>query len=129
MEKETGKKAPFSFCHFIPYVLVPERSMIDEASPIASRRGTLGTLEKNVFRFLPTGRDDSAVVAVASRETLQAANAGKTELLREMLEGVEKELSAVDSVEGIPRKWSGWRRPSPSTERQSVRGRRSWTSS
>ena len=59
--------------------------MMAEWSPIRIGPQSGETLDKNVLKFILTGIDDSAVVATKSAGEQRAANAGKIEIIQELI--------------------------------------------
>lgn len=87
-----GDKATFTFRHIAPYVLTDETSMMATWSPTEIDRRAGDTFNKNVFKFLMTGVDGSATVITDSPETQKRGNAGKLELIDELLSAAQQEL-------------------------------------
>ncbi|WP_146227193.1 hypothetical protein [Rhodopseudomonas faecalis] len=82
---KSGTPETFTFRNFIPYVLVNEGRMLGEDSPLKqSKRSKPGT-DKNSFRFILTGCDDSSIARTATPQEARASKAGKIELLEGML--------------------------------------------
>lgn len=79
-----GKTNTFSLRNFIPYLLVNETSMIGDQSPLKQTYST-GGADKNYFRFIMTGNDDSSVVRVQNKNEAQTAKIAKIELLEAMI--------------------------------------------
>ncbi len=92
VKNSNGEKEALSFRHLAPYLFVDESDIIDERSPVLSGQFTLSTVEKNVFKLLLTGRDDSGVVPTSSSKTVKAARLGKVELVDELLRELEREM-------------------------------------
>lgn len=99
-----GDKAAFTFRHVAPYVLTDETSMMADHSPTVIDVRATDTFNKNVFKFHLTGIDGSATTTVESSETQRRGNAGKLELIDELLSAAEAELEAgwpeADDLEG-----------------------------
>jgi hypothetical protein len=89
-----GKKRALSFRDLSRYCIVDETSIQGENSPAISGQFQLGTSEKSVFRLLVTGHDDHAVVPVVDPRTFRAANAGKVEVLNDMIAALDEDLTA-----------------------------------
>ena len=87
-----GDKATFTFRHVAPYVLTDETSMMAPWSPTQIDPRATETFNKNVFKFLLTGIDGSATVVMESPETQKTGNAGKLELIGELLAAAQEEL-------------------------------------
>lgn len=87
-----GEKDSLSFRKLAAYVVVGEGPIMDEASPVLSPIKTENTAEKNVFRLLMTGTDDSAVVAQVRPAVRQAKVEGQIELLDELIQRIDAEI-------------------------------------
>lgn len=87
-----GEKNAFTFRHVAPYVLTDETSMMAPWSPIQIDVRAGDTFNKNVFKFLLTGIDGSATATTESPETQRRGNAGKLELIDELIAALEEEL-------------------------------------
>jgi hypothetical protein len=92
VKNANGEKVSLSFRYLAPYLFIEEDEIIGERSPILSGQHTETTVEKNVFKALLTGQDDSAVVPVPSGKVLQTLNKGKMEILDEMIAAIDEEL-------------------------------------
>ncbi|KZC01445.1 putative nucleic acid-binding Zn-ribbon protein [Methylobacterium sp. PvP062] len=99
-----AEKNTFTFRHFAPYVLTDETSMMAERSPTEIDPRAGDTFNKNVFKFLLTGIDGSSTVTMEKSETQRRGNAGKLELIVELLAAAEEELAQgwpdASSLEG-----------------------------
>ena len=93
---QVGEKAPLSIRHMMPYVLVDEERMFSKNSPILINTQSWPTLSKNVFRFLLTGLDDSAIVEVPNQDTLKATNSGRVAMLEDLIVDLDAQLADVD---------------------------------
>ncbi|WP_156375582.1 hypothetical protein [Methylobacterium sp. Leaf125] len=89
-----AEKSAFTIRHFAPYVLTDETSMMAEWTPIQLDRHSGDTLDRNVFKFLLTGIDGSATVATEDAKTQRRGNAGKLELIDELIGEANVELQA-----------------------------------
>ncbi|CAO4164030.1 hypothetical protein [Methylorubrum populi] len=87
-----AEKSTFTFRHVAPYVLTDETSMMADHSPTRIDEHSTETFTKNVFKFLLTGIDGSSTVTVEKSETQLRGNAGKLELIVELLAAAEEEL-------------------------------------
>ncbi|WEF51003.1 hypothetical protein AFIC_002565 [[Pseudomonas] carboxydohydrogena] len=92
----SGTPESFSFRHFMPYVLVNEGRMLGDDSPLR-QGGPKRGVDKNVLRFILTGRDDASVARVRTPKEARAAKAGKIELLEAMLADAESKLEKMGS--------------------------------
>nr|WIE89121.1 hypothetical protein P9270_016155 [Mesorhizobium sp. WSM4875] len=89
---QAAKLDTFSFRFFMPYVLVTEDRMLSGKTPTEINPKSSDTLNRNAFRFLLTGRDDSAIAKVPDKKTLDAGKTGKLQLLDEMIADLDREL-------------------------------------
>ncbi|GJD65658.1 hypothetical protein [Methylobacterium frigidaeris] len=93
VKNANGEKDTLSFRHLAPYLFTSEETIIAKRSPIlASGQHIFATVERNVFKLLLTGIDDSAVTPSIPPKTLAAVKAGKIELVDEWLAGIDREL-------------------------------------
>ena len=90
-----GETNAFTFRHFATYVFTEETPMMAEWSPIRISPQSGETFDKNVLKFILTGVDDSAVVATKSRGDQRIANAGKIEIVEELIAGAAEELKRL----------------------------------
>lgn len=99
-ETENAKLVPFSLRHFMPYLAINEDRMFTSDSPTLISPKNPPTLNKNVFRFILTGQDDSKVATVPNEAAIKASNSGKVELLEELIAELDRGLEGVD-LQGI----------------------------
>jgi hypothetical protein len=97
-KNENGEKVSFTLRTLDPYVFVDESAIIDGRSPILSGQYITGTAERNAFRLLLTGRDDSAIVAVVPAKIRRARQEGQRELLEEWLSDIDAQIEAAGST-------------------------------
>ena len=90
-----GDKDPFTFRHFAAYVFTEETPMMAEWSPIKIAPQSSETFDKNVLKFILTGVDDSALVATKSVGDQRTANAGKIEIVEELIGAAVEELNSL----------------------------------
>jgi hypothetical protein len=90
-----GEKAALTFRCFTPYVFTEETPMMAEGSPIAIAPQSGETFDKNVLKFILTGVDDSAVVETQSVGDQRTANAGKIEIVEEMITATTDDLKRL----------------------------------
>lgn len=89
----SGEKDSLSFRHLAPYLFTSEETIISERSPIlASGQHVSATVERNVFKLLLSGIDDSNVVPSLPLKTQSAVKAAKMELVDEWIAGIDREL-------------------------------------
>lgn len=99
LKNETGEKITLSLRLLSRYLMVGEESMVTESSPIKSPDQRLSTEDKSIFRFLISGKDDSAIESVPKSEMLKASREGKIEVLEEMISEIERKLESVQREE------------------------------
>jgi hypothetical protein len=92
---QTGDKAAFTIRHFASYLFTEETSMIAEESPITLDRNSGDTFNKNVLKFILTGVDDKSMVKVPNTTEQKQTNAGRIEIVEEMLNTAVAELAAM----------------------------------
>lgn len=99
---QTGSLETFSLRHFMPYVLVTESRMLGDDSPLKQHSKSKPGADKNAFRFIVTGTDDSSIVKVATVVEQKASKAGKVELLEAMLADAEARIARLPAAPGEP---------------------------
>lgn len=88
-----GTKDPLTIYLLSPYAVVSEGDIIAEKSPVfLSGSPSERTLEQNLFKFLITGKDDSAAVTVPKLSDRKVAKAAKIELVDELIAQLDVEL-------------------------------------
>ena len=88
-----GKKASLSIRLLAPYMVVSEEDIIATRSPVlASGAPTDRTLERNIFKLLLTGMDDSATVAVQKPGDKKVAKAAKIEFADKLISDLDAKL-------------------------------------
>lgn len=90
---KAGALQSFSFRNFMPFVLMSEARMFGEEGPLKQWRRSSPGEDKNVFRFLLTGKDDAGIARVHTPKEASAAKAGKIEVLETMLASAEAEVA------------------------------------
>jgi hypothetical protein len=88
-----GKKESLSIRLLSKYAVVAEDDIMSEASPVyLSGIPSERPFERNLFKLLLTGNDDSAAVTVPKETERRAAKAAKIELVDELLAQLDAEL-------------------------------------
>ena len=83
-----------------PYAIVSEEDIIAERSPVLySGQPTSRTFERNLFKLLLTGIDDTAAVTVQKPSERKVAKEAKLELVDEMIAQINVELGDEPPVE------------------------------
>jgi hypothetical protein len=89
---QAGRKQTFTFRHFATYIFTEETPMMAEASPIKISDQSGPTLDKNVLKLILTGVDDSNVIERPSTSDQKIANAGKIEMVDELIAATRADL-------------------------------------
>lgn len=97
-KNENGEKVSFTLRTLDPYLFVDESAIIDGRSPVLSGQYITGTAERNAFRLLLTGRDDSSIVAVVAPKIRKARQEGQRELLEEWLSDIDAQIEATGTT-------------------------------
>lgn len=88
-----GQKDSLSIRLLSSYAVVEEEPIMSESSPVYfSGSPSERTFERNLFKLLLTGNDDSAAVTVPKETERKAAKAAKIELVDELLAQMDVEL-------------------------------------
>lgn len=83
-----------------PYAIVSEEDIIAERSPILySGQPTRRTFERNLFKLLLTGIDDTTAVTVRKPSERKVAKEAKLELIDEMIAHIDAELGDEPPLE------------------------------
>jgi rubrerythrin len=95
-----GTKDSLSIRTLSKYLVVAENDILAEESPVfLSGTPAERHVERNLFKLLLTGRDDSAAVTVSKPSERKVAKAAKIELVDEMLEQLDAELGEARADE------------------------------
>jgi hypothetical protein len=97
---QAGSLETFSLRHFMPFVLVTESRMLGDDTPLKQHSRSKPGADKNAFRFIMTGTDDSTIVKVATPVEQTASNAGKIELLESMIADADTRLARFSAESG-----------------------------
>ncbi|WP_419777748.1 hypothetical protein [Malaciobacter marinus] len=94
-----AQKQMLYFQDISKYFLIDEETIIIDKSPISIKpdRGfnASATFEKNVFKFLLTGEDDSAIITLLKKDEV-ANKTGKVQLYDELITQLELDLKDID---------------------------------
>jgi DNA repair ATPase RecN len=90
-----GETNAFTFRHFASYVFTEKTPMMAEWSPIRIASQSGETFDKNVLKFILTGVDDSAIVATKKVGDQRSENAGKIEIVEEMIIATTEDLKRL----------------------------------
>ncbi|CUT13550.1 ATPase involved in DNA repair [Bradyrhizobium sp.] len=89
----SAEKEKLSIRLLAPLFLIEEDLIISGRSPILySQQHTEVTFEKNLFRLLLTGQDDSGVQTVLSSKSRSVATTAKVEILDELIAQIDEQL-------------------------------------
>jgi hypothetical protein len=102
VKNASAEKDKLSIRLLAPLVLVEEDSIISGRSPILySGQHTAVTFEKNLFRLLLTGQDDSAVQTVMTPKTRKVVTTAKVEIIDELIDQIDSQLGdgKIDRLE------------------------------
>lgn len=95
---ERGTTRPLSFRDIARLVIIDEETVIKEASPVLSGQVIHKTAESGVFRLLLTGTDDSSIIAKEDPKVVKGRQAGKVELLEDLLKATRERLTELGEV-------------------------------
>lgn len=95
VKNEHGEKNSFTLRYLDTFVFVEEGAIIDPRSPILSGQTPTATAEKNAFKLLLTGQDDSTVVAVVPPKIRQARQQGQRELIETWIAELDEKISSL----------------------------------
>ncbi len=94
-----GVKQRLYFQDILKYFLVDEEVIITDKSPISVKpdRGfnASASFEKNVFKFLLTGQDDSTIVTLLKKDDV-VNKTGRVQLYDELIKQLEVDLKDID---------------------------------
>lgn len=100
-KNEQGKTRPLSFRDIARLVIIDEETVIEEGSPILSGQVIHETVENSVFRLLLTGTDDSSIVAEEDPKVAKGRQAGKADLLEDLLKTARARLAELGEVRSL----------------------------
>ncbi len=93
-----GKTRKLYFQGLKKLFLVDEVKIIDKKSPILGVQHSEKEFEKNLFKFILTGEDDSNLIVLLTKdETIERKS--KVALYEEIIESLDKEVIKDDSIE------------------------------
>jgi len=93
-----GKKRGLSFRDLVKLAMIEETKITTDKSPIVTGQYTTETVEKSVFKFIITGKDDSDIIEkLSSKEILHRK--GKLEMLNDLISGIDEELKKTNVTE------------------------------
>jgi hypothetical protein len=89
-----GKTRQVSFRDIARLIVIDEETIISKRSPILTGQFTTPTVEKNVFRLLLTGVDDSGVREEPDRRLIRQRESGKVEVLEKVREHLQSRIKS-----------------------------------
>jgi hypothetical protein len=95
---ERGTTRPLSFRDIARLVIIDEETVIKETSPVLSGQVISETVESGVFRLVLTGTDDSSIIAREDTKVAKGRQAGKVELLDELLKNTQERLTELGKI-------------------------------
>ncbi len=90
-----GINQQFTFRNLARFCVVAEGAIQDQRSPIESGQAISETAEYSAFKLLLTGLDDSAIIPAQKNSTLSQSQAGKLEILDEILSNLKEKFSGA----------------------------------
>jgi hypothetical protein len=96
LKNQAGDLQNVTFRTLVPLYLVDEQRILDTRSPVLSGQLIFRTVERNTFRLLVTGADDSTVLAKpARRKSGNKQIDGDNSVLDKLITSMEAEIAAV----------------------------------
>ena len=90
----SGTHNNLTFRDIASIVLTNEIAIQSETSPVESGDKGDAPRERNVFKFLLTGEDDSAIVPIVKPKDFRTGRAAKATILQEMIDEVNADIAA-----------------------------------
>lgn len=90
---KSGTKKPLSFRDIARLCITDETSIQSEISPALSGDVALAILEKNIFKFMLTGEDDSALVTHTKPKDFATGRSAQVRIIDEMILELETEIA------------------------------------
>ena len=91
---QAGTHSNLTFRDVASIVLTDEIAIQSERSPIQSGDRDTATRERNVFKYLLTGEDDSAIIPVLKAKDFRTGRTAKAALLQELIDQLTAEIEA-----------------------------------
>ncbi|MCX6319748.1 MAG: AAA family ATPase [Bacteroidetes bacterium] len=93
-----GKKRGLSFRDLVKFTMVEETKITTDKSPIVTGQYVTIPVEKSVFKFIVTGKDDSDIIEkLSAKEILHRK--GKLEMLNDLINEIDKDLKKTNVTE------------------------------
>jgi hypothetical protein len=90
---QSGTHNNMTFRDIASIVLTNEMAIQSETSPIESGDRSEVSRERNVFKFLLTGEDDSAIIPIVKRKDFNTGRAAKASILQDMIDEINGEIA------------------------------------
>lgn len=90
----SGTHNSLTFRDIAGIVLTNELAIQSENSPIESGDTNTKTRERNAFKFMLTGNDDSAIIPVVKPKDFRTSRSAKASFLQDMIDQINADLSA-----------------------------------
>lgn len=90
---KSGTKKPLSFRDVVRFCITDETSIQSEASPVESGDKMLAQGERNAFKYLLTGVDDTGLITQAKPKDYQTGKSAQIRFIEEMLIQIESEIA------------------------------------
>lgn len=90
---KSGTKKPLSFRDLARFCITDETSIQSEVSPVESGDKILAPIERNVFKYMLTGEDDSALITQEKPAEFRTGKSAQLRFITEMLAQIEIEIA------------------------------------
>lgn len=90
---KSGTKKPLSFRDLVRFCIADETSILGEMSPAESGEVAFAPTERNVFKFMITGEDDSALITRLKPKDYATGRTAQVRILEEMIATIEADLN------------------------------------
>jgi hypothetical protein len=90
---KSGTKKPLSFRDIVRFCITDETSIQSETSPVESGDLTLAPVERNTFKFLLTGEDDSGLITQEKPKDFRTGRTAQLRIIEEMIGQIDSEIA------------------------------------
>lgn len=90
---KSSTKKPLSFRDIVRFCITDETSIQSEISPVESGNITLAPAERNTFKFLLTGEDDSALITQVKPKDFRTGRRAQVQIIEDMILEIDAELA------------------------------------
>jgi hypothetical protein len=90
---KAGTKKPLSFRDIVRFCITDETSIQSEVSPVESGDKILAPVERNAFKYLLTGVDDSAYITQEKPKDFSTGKTAQLRFIQEMLGQIDIEIA------------------------------------